>query len=502
MDRRQFLISSLAGSTIPFWLHSCNFTNNAPSFPVIIHNDFNTGHKILDSHNWKKKTISPVDVVIVGGGVAGLSAAITLDPSYTFALYELSDHFGGSSSALSHQGIWFSQGAHYDLDYPGNYGEEVLRLLESLGIIQYQSWNKMWSFVDDQHLIPDFRRQKCFDHGRLRDDVIPEGKIKKEFVELMMSYSGQMIMPTRLIDKKLHHLNHITFIKFLEDKLSDVRAIKPFLDYHMKDDWGAGSDIVSALAGIHYFACRPYYQEPVNVFSPTEGNAYFIKKLAQRLGQESLNANSLVSHIEKTNDGYLIHILKTESSEILTQKADQVIFAGQKHTLKYIASGQESIFGHEQAPWMIVNFICDQKPGEYGYWQNEYLGVNESFMGFIDSSVQEQSELNGKRVFTGYYCLKPSDRNYLADIDQHKYRVINETKGYIEEMLGQKIYPEATFIKVMGHAMPIPEPGYLLKDANVHPDASMIYAGVDNGRLPLLFEAIDSGIKAGGLISS
>ena len=45
-----------------------------------------------------------------------------------------------------------------------------------------------------------------------------------------------------------------------------------------------------------------------------------------------------------------------------------------------------------------------------------------------------------------------------------------------------------------------PGPGHLLNDANERPDADMIYAGVDNGRLPLLFEAVDSGLQAVDLI--
>jgi hypothetical protein len=49
----------------------------------------------------------------------------------------------------------------------------------------------------------------------------------------------------------------------------------------------------------------------------------------------------------------------------------------------------------------------------------------------------------------------------------------------------------------MGHAMPIPQPGYLFKDANTNrSNPNLVYAGVDNGRLPLLFEAMDSGIMA------
>jgi len=41
----------------------------------------------------------------------------------------------------------------------------------------------------------------------------------------------------------------------------------------------------------------------------------------------------------------------------------------------------------------------------------------------------------------------------------------------------------------------------LFKDGNeARSNQNIAYAGVDNGRLPLLFEAIDSGIMAGKLL--
>ena len=51
----------------------------------------------------------------------------------------------------------------------------------------------------------------------------------------------------------------------------------------------------------------------------------------------------------------------------------------------------------------------------------------------------------------------------------------------------------------MGHAMSIPKINNLFNDKNLHrSEPNMVYAGVDNSRLPLLFEALDSGIQAVG----
>jgi hypothetical protein len=66
---------------------------------------------------------------------------------------------------------------------------------------------------------------------------------------------------------------------------------------------------------------------------------------------------------------------------------------------------------------------------------------------------------------------------------------------YFDQSLQNMV--EKVYIKQMGHAMPIPKTGYLFQDANKHrSQKNLIYAGVDVGRLPLLFEAMDSGIYA------
>ena len=96
-------------------------------------------------------------------------------------------------------------------------------------------------------------------------------------------------------------------------------------------------------------------------------------------------------------------------------------------------------------------------------------------------------------MLTAYYCLKPSDREYLTTIPSNKESIVAETLGYIAKALGRKPKVEACHINVMGHAMAIPKPGFLFNDAN-EKGTDLIYAGVDNGRLPLLFEALDSGL--------
>ncbi|MFK7952290.1 MAG: NAD(P)-binding protein [Ekhidna sp.] len=498
MERRKFIVnSSLAALTLPFWLQGCK-SLLVSDFPIYVDSDHATGHLIMKSQQWERVKKGTIGIAIVGGGIAGVTAAYQLRER-DIKLFELSSRLGGTASAKMDNGITFSQGAHYELAYPETYGSEVISMLEQLEIIKYQPWNKAWSFQDRQHIIPFSRRQQCYENGKMRKEVISDGFVKDQFFRIINEYNGDMHLPTRLISTKYRELNAISFIDFLSSRMKIDAKFQQQLDYHMMDDWGGKSNQVSALAGIHYFACRPYLTQSVDLFSPPEGNHYFSNKMVDAIDKEKIKTSHLVSNIEKIGTTFSIEVIDVLNQVINVYSADQVIYAGQKHALKYIYPKEADLFDQKQAPWMVMNFVCDGNPSKYGFWQNEFLGENRSFLGFIDSSVQDREVQNGKRVITAYYCLSPEDREYLTTIPDHKQEIADETLGYIQQMLDKKLVVESCHINVMGHAMSIPVPGFLFNDANEH-ETDLIYAGVDNGRLPLLFEALDSGICAAKLV--
>ncbi|MBL4753487.1 MAG: hypothetical protein JKY52_07845, partial [Flavobacteriales bacterium] len=73
--------------------------------------------------------------------------------------------------------------------------------------------------------------------------------------------------------------------------------------------------------------------------------------------------------------------------------------------------------------------------------------------------------------------------------------------GFINTYFKQDIrsFVKHVYVKLLGHAMPMPVPGYLSKNRRLELDG-MAFAGADTGRLPLMFDALDSGIQAGKLI--
>jgi hypothetical protein len=150
-----------------------------------------------------------------------------------------------------------------------------------------------------------------------------------------------------------------------------------------------------------------------------------------------------------------------------------------------------------------MNLVLSDRLNTDGFWQNDILAktstVNKkTFMGFVDNATQARHNPD-YRILTAYYCFIPDQRQILADIETHAKSIVERTITQINNYFNQDISPliERVFLKLMGHAMPIPKVNYLFDDQNRYrSEPGLVYAGVDNSRLPLLFEAMDSGIQA------
>ena len=494
MKRREFIqISSLSLATL--LVEGCESSHD---FDIEFKNDMSVGHLAFESHQFPITKKLNAEYLVVGGGIAGMSAAYKLKDK-DFLLFELSDSLGGSSSGSTYENIPLCHGAHYDLSYPSNYGIETLKLLEELDIVEYESFSDSWKFLDKKYLIPKNKESQTFAYGAFRKDVLPEVSEKTPFLDLMKSYVGKMPMPTRSIDAEYKKLADISFLNWLNGKISISKDFIEGLDYHMKDDYGAGANAVSALAGIHYFACRPYFTKPVELFSPPEGNFYFINRIYDRLPKIRILTSHLVKMIKETEGGFEVAVVDALKKEITQISCSKIIYAGHKHTLKYIFPRDYHLFQKtEYTPWVVVNFILNTSWKSDAFWQNEIISKDKSLLGFVDSKAQYPAPKE-KRVLTVYYCFKPEEREIMSLIETKKETFINQTLAHLEKYFDKSLnnLVEKVVIKQMGHAMPIPKPGYLFKDANeFRSNPNLVYAGVDNGRLPLLFEAIDSGLAA------
>jgi hypothetical protein len=287
MDRRQFL--SIGGGLLI--LAACKqsekdfLANKEYEFPIQLDSNRAIGHLVHSAVSMPVSEIIKTETLIVGAGIAGLSAACSL-ASNDFMICELSANIGGTSGAISINKSLYTQGAHYDLAYPTNFGREGLELLEKLNIISFSSMNDQWEFIDKQHLIPKQKEEACYINGEMKPTILPKSELRKNMFSLFEVYENEFPLPTTLIDAKWNHLDKITFFDYLNKYLPITSDFIEAIDYQLLDDYGGTSKQVSALAGIHYYKCRPYEEDEkrhVELFSPLEGNYYFIQKMMKKI---------------------------------------------------------------------------------------------------------------------------------------------------------------------------------------------------------------------------
>ena len=129
MNRRSFL--KLSGGLI--FLSACKDSFSVKDvlqqtdFPIHIDSNSAVGHLVRSAMELPISETIATETLIVGGGIAGLAAASSL-PNSDFVLCELDPTLGGTSGAVNINGNFYSQGAHYDLAYPENYGKDGISI--------------------------------------------------------------------------------------------------------------------------------------------------------------------------------------------------------------------------------------------------------------------------------------------------------------------------------------------------------------------------------------
>ncbi len=453
------------------------------------------GHLLRAAANTTPSKTLETEIIIVGGGIAGLSAAAKLRDR-DFQLFETSDRLGGSSASGHWKGTHFAMGAHYDLAYPEYYGKDVIDFLLELGIVTWNPRSRFYEFTESKYCIREKDMEQCFLGDQVLGDVLEDAPGLEEFRQILLPYDGKMPMPLHHVDPDLQYLDQLTFKDFLEQKMTVPAELARRISYQMLDDWGGTWDEVSALAGIHYYMCRPYHRKDIPLFSPPEGNAYFAQRMIGHTDRpERLHVNTLVRAIRETPQGVVAEVLHPDGTVSLV-RGKKLIYAGQKQALPYLMPEAAGTFKNTCAPWAVVNIVC-RKGLDVAKWQNDVISDEPAFMGFVNSGKQHtRSETH--EVLSAYYCFRPEERKFLETIEADPEKFIAATLSLLEE---QTTLPVADFtehvnIHLMGHAMPVPVPGYLSFDRVSRFSDKIVFAGVDTGRLPIFFEACDSGIQA------
>lgn len=445
------------------------------------------GHRLRDGGFPAPSETRKTGVLIVGGGISGLSAAWKLAKSAVddFVVLEMESEAGGNSRAGQSPLVAYPWGAHY-LPLPTQEAIDVRELLAELGVLQgdpaaakpvyderylcatpqervYR--NGLW----EEGLLPhrgleasELAQQKRF-HDRMEELKQARGRDGRRLFAIPMALSSA--------DPEWRALDRVSFRQWLNDNGFSAPTLHSLANYACRDDYGTAYDQVSAWAGLHYFACRN--GEAANAAADTvitapDGNAWLARGLAQKSGDRVVTG-AAVWRIEEGKSGVTVDVLLGEKT--IRFEARQLIWAAPAFVLPRVwpaipAELKSACLAGDYAPWLTVNLHLSDLPeerfGAPAAWDNVFY--DSPGLGYVTATHQLIRRRLSGTVLTYYRALhdvSPAEgRRLLLETPREAW-----VDGILAEL--ERVHPDirrlATRVDLFrnGHAMRRPVPGSL-----------------------------------------
>ena len=477
------------------------------------------GHLLRDGHTVAAPTITrTVHTLIAGGGVAGLSAAraLRLQGMDDFVMLELEDSAGGNARAGSMAGMAHPVGAHY-LPVPGDAAHETQDFLEELGVRSRVSGR--WQY--DERVLCHSPQERLFIHGAWQDGLLPLADASAatlaqygKFAQLIERWrkTGGFQIPRATTPQALQAMAQLAmpFNAYLDAQGLTDTMLRWYLDYCCRDDYGAGVDVVSAWAGIHYFAARHGFGMPGDkaaeaqqdkqqggVLTWPEGNAYLTRALATPLGQR-LCTGRVVLQIAEEKSGVTILALNVQTQAVERWQAQRCIVALPVFIAQRVVQNAPDFLRHaalhtHYASWLVANVqtnapLLDTGGGAAPSWDNVIFNPGQTGgvagdtagsasptgLGYVDAMHQSTRTAPGPSVLTYYRALGTSTearRSLLAKPwAQHKDETLADLRTAHPDIDQRAMQVNITRY---GHAMAVPTPAFI-REIGLQPKQNLL----------------------------
>ena len=484
------------------------------------------GHRLRAGDLPEPQETRAVPVVIVGAGIAGLSAGWKLAKSgfRDFEILELEPEAGGNSRWGENAVSAYPWGAHY-LPTPSSESTAVRELLEEMGMV-HDVGPDGEPIYDPRHLchVP---QERLFIDGRWQEGISArellgsspatgDRAVLAEFDQHMRRYQDfrdaqgrrAFALPMALSsdDPDLVALDRLSMREYFDRAGWTSERLRWYVDYCCRDDYGCTLETTSAWAGWHYFCSR---SDEVEYLTWPEGNGRIVRHMLERL-EPHLHSGMLVYRMRVTADpaaheasaeGVDVDVIDTRTNSAVRFRAQQVIYALPRFTARYILDGYElpGIDTFTYAPWMVANLTVDRLP-EGAAWDN--VIYDSLSLGYVVATHQNLRVAPGPSVLT-YYMPFAVPNPEVA----RRWMLERSWNDWVSIILGDLAPAHVGLeslvsqidIMLWGHAMIRPVPGFLWGETRRRAaDAygPVRFAHSDMSGLSLFEEAQYRGVRA------
>ncbi|NUQ73468.1 MAG: FAD-dependent oxidoreductase [Polyangiaceae bacterium] len=520
MDRRAFLAAVAAG-----WVVDAVMPARKPVRGKILGASHRAGHLLRDggAPSGGSSPAERADVVIVGGGVSGLSAAWRLaDTGLDVRVLELESFAGGTSSWGDDGSVPYPWGAHY-LAAPNVEARAALRLLSDMGAVT--GWDAAGRPIFDPRVLCHYPQERLFYDGTWHTGLAPADVLSPaERAELTRFLDFEHTMTDRIgsdglaafqipvelssRDPAFTELDSMTMAAWLDREGYRTPFVRWYIRYATLDDYGADPEDVSAWAGLHYFAARKLKSaelEGSHFLVWPEGNGRLVKALLER-GRPKLTLGALAISVTPTKNGVEVAYLDVAENAVRRIEARGAILATPSFVTRRLfpPSIERGVPVRASSPWVVANLHVRRPVDPNLPWDSVIYGAKG--LGYVHARHQ-LTELSERTVLTYYRAYGEADvaaaRHALAAAPWET--LANEVlldlaaphPHLIEEL-------DRMDLMVWGHGMPRPRPGFLGPTPFAVPaalDERIAWGHVDQSGMALFEEAQARGVRAAEILA-
>lgn len=441
-----------------------------------------------------------LDTIIVGGGIAGLSAARWLKKNnfHDFKLFELDPQIGRNSKGGKNKISEYPFAAHY-LPIPNKNFRELIDFLAEHKVIT--GFDADGIPIYDEYYICYEPEERLFYRGIWQDGIPPKAGMtddeRKELIrflnqtERFKTKIGSDNLPAFTIplelssrDEEFMKLDRITIAEYLKQENYTSNFLVWYINYCCKDDYGTSIENTSAWAAFHYFSSRggkAANASSSDLLTWPEGNNFLTKKLETGLKQQ-LFSNMLTYKVEKENDKWNCFVYDVQKKQSIKYVCNKVIMATPQFVNKKILAIETGINWNSfnYYPWIVANISIRKKKELHGRqdlsWDN--VMYSSKSLGYVNTCHQTFDRDKDKTVLTYYYNFSErsakEEREAIYNHDENFWKtfIVNDLKiahPNIEEII------EEIEVNVLGHGMISP-----IKQFRSNPSRSILEKGFDN----------------------
>ncbi|MEQ8275391.1 MAG: FAD-dependent oxidoreductase [Deltaproteobacteria bacterium] len=517
---RRELLTWLFGTTAAGALAGCRRTTE-PSFGGEFHEGaFAAAHRIRDGQLPPDADAEPVEVpvLVLGGGIAGLSAAWRLHRSGfdRFFVLDLESAPGGTARGDRSNVTSYPWGAHY-LPAPPKTNAPLVELCDDLGFVA--GYDDAGHPQYPEHLLVADPEERVYFEGAWHRGHLPmhaattadreqlerfEAKVAA-FVDHRTDGRRAFTLP---VDEGVgfEDLDAMTFAAWLDREGFDAPFVRHLADYACRDDYGTVPETTSAWYGLHYFAARTKQGggDSAPFLSWSNGNARIADGIVARIGQSRFRPFTVIASVAPEGDGRRVRVRTWDLAlrRSTTWIAEQVIFALPSFLRRYLIQGYEVPAYHPSyAPWLVANVHLTRRPWSPGFetaWDNTIFDSRS--LGYVVATHQDGAS-RGPTVWTHYTPLlgdpKTARRSLLemswSEATDAVVRELARTHEDFEKSV------ERIDVRRWGHGMVRPTPGTRTDSARraaARPVGPVHFAHTDLSGVALFEEAFAHGDRA------